>query len=104
MFPERRVPACAPAFVTSSLYQGTQRHSRWLRCLLSFATRTKSPFSLLAFLVPVFMLAFPTSNHLVNNKMKEIANIGSSLFVPCIEAFPSVVLVCYLVKTPLFLC
>lgn len=33
--------------------------------------------------------------------MKEIANIGSSLFVPCIEAFPSVVLlVCYLVKTP----
>lgn len=50
------------------------------------------------------MLAFPTSNHLVNNKMKEIANIGSSLFVPCIEAFPSVVLVCYLVKTPLFLC
>lgn len=102
--PREESACCAPAFVTSSLYQGTQRHSRRLRCLLSFAARTKSPFSLLAFLLPVFMLTFPTSNHLVNNKMKEVANIGSSLFVPCIEAFPSVVLVCYLVKTPLFLC
>lgn len=88
-FPERRVRSGAclgPGLCYGrACHQRTQRHSRRLRCLLSLAARTKSPFSLLVvFLFPVFILTFPTSNRLVNNKMKETANIGSSLFVPCI--------------------
>lgn len=84
VFPETaawRLPGPRPSS-RPSLCRRAQRHSRPSRCLLSFAARTKSPFSLLVLLLPVFILTFPTSSHLVNNKMKEPANIGSSLFVP----------------------